>query len=170
MVVQIIIARCSPLLKPLAMDPLTVLGAAAAASQFIAYGIKLTKSISQFYSFYSKVYNAPGSICKKTIQVEQLIDLARLIIQNPSLQKESVASILRTCLTGAEEIQRILEKVSVTDKDGKIKRILKALAATVKEKDIIALFNNLEREKSSLALCIQGIDSQVLWKSLAYFY
>jgi hypothetical protein len=138
------------------MDPLTVLGAVAAATQLVEQGIKITQFLGELYS---KVQDAPESVRKQLVHVEQLIDIARLIIQSPSLQEESVVSILRTCLRQAADIQNLLKKVSVVDKDGQLKKIRKAFAAVMKEKEIDALFDNLEREKSSLALCIQEINS-----------
>jgi hypothetical protein len=137
-------------------DPLTILGAAAAASQLLQQGFQITSFICQLYS---KVQDAPESIRKQVMQIEQLIDLARLIIQNPSLQTASVASILSTCMRSAAEVQGILKKVSTTTKDGQLKKVRKALTAVMKEKEILALFNNLEREKGLLTLCIQEIDA-----------
>jgi ribosomal protein L17 len=137
-------------------DPLTILGAAAAASQLLQQGFQITSFICQLYS---KVQDAPESIRKQVMQIEQLIDLARLIIQNPSLQTASVASILSTCMRSAAEVQGILKKVSTTTKDGQLKKVRKALTAVMKEKEILALFNNLEREKGLLTLCMQEIDA-----------
>jgi hypothetical protein len=59
----------------------------------------------------------------------------------------------------AAEVQGLLKKVSVTTKDGQLKKVQKALTAVMKEKEILALFNHLEREKSSLTLCIHEIDA-----------
>jgi hypothetical protein len=137
-------------------DPLSILGAAAAASQLLQQGFQITKFICELYS---AVQDAPESIRKQITQVEQLIDVARLIIQNPSLQTASVASILSTCMRSAAEVQGILKKVSATTKDGPLKKAQKALTAVMKEKEILALFNNLEKKKSSLTLCIHEIDA-----------
>lgn len=137
-------------------DPVTILGAAAAASQLLQQGVQMTKFICELYS---KVQDAPESIRKQAMQIEQLTDLARLIIQNTSLQTALVASILSTCMRTAAQVQRILEKVSATTKDGQLMKVQKALTAVMKEKEILALFNNLEGEKSSLTLCIHEIDA-----------
>lgn len=137
-------------------DPLTILGAAAAASQLLQQGSQITRFICELYS---KVQDAPESIRKQIMQIDQLIDLARLIIQNPSLQTASVAAILSTCMRSAAEVQGILKKASATTKDGQLKKAQKVLTAVMKEKEILTLFNNLERDKSSLTLCIQEIDA-----------
>ncbi|KAF4637077.1 hypothetical protein G7Y89_g980 [Cudoniella acicularis] len=141
------------------MDPLTLLGAVAAASQFVEQGIKITQLLRELYS---KVQEAPEHVRKQIVHIEQLIDIAGLIIQNPSLQKDSVASILGTCLRQAVDIQNLLKRVSVADKDGRLKKTQKSFVAVMKEKELGVLFEGLEREKSALALCIQESNSTIL--------
>jgi hypothetical protein len=138
------------------MDPLSVLGAVSAASQLIEMGLKLTLFLSELYS---KTQDAPELVRKRTVQIEQLVDLSRLIINNPSLQRDSIASALSTCLRTVQQFQEVLKKVSVAEDDGKFQRARKGFAAVVKEKEIVRFINDLEREKSSLILCIQEIDS-----------
>jgi hypothetical protein len=62
------------------MDPLSILGAVAAASQLFEQGLKIT---SFLYELYGKAKEAPESIQKQTVKVEQLIDLATLVKENP---------------------------------------------------------------------------------------
>jgi hypothetical protein len=138
------------------MDPFSILGAAAAASQLFEQGLKITRFL---YELYGKANEATESIQKQTVKVEQLIDLAILVEQNPSLQTEAVASILGTCLRTTEQFQKTLKRVSVTDNDGKWKKVSKIASALFKEKEIIRLFDEIEKEKTSLVLCIQEIDS-----------
>jgi hypothetical protein len=136
-------------------DPLSVLGAVAAASQLLEQGANVTTFL---WGLYSKIKHAPESIRKQIIQVEQLLGLSRLFLQHPSLQKDSVASILGTCLLRAQEFQNFLKKILVTDTDGRFKKLKKSFEAVMKEKEIIVLFDHLEKEKTSLMLCIQEID------------
>jgi hypothetical protein len=138
------------------MDPLSLLGAVAAASQLVAQGIQITFILSDLCL---KAKEAPDTIRKQTAQVEQLINLARLIIQTPSLQKDSIASVLGTCLRTAEQCLASLKKEFMTDKDGKLKKAQKLFSALLKEKEIGRVFDDLEKEKTSLILCITAIDS-----------
>jgi hypothetical protein len=135
---------------------MTEVGVLAAASQLVEQGLKITIFIS---SLYSKVRDVPESIRKQSVQVKQLIDIARLIENNPPLQTELVRSILCNCIDKAKELQEILANISTTAGDGKVKKLWVALDGVAKEKGILALFADLEREKSSLALCIKTIDS-----------
>ena len=59
----------------------------------------------------------------------------------------------------AKKLQEILANISTAAGDGKAKKLWKALDGVTKEQRILALFANLERDKSSLALCIKTIDS-----------
>lgn len=135
------------------MAGVEVLGALAAASQLTKQSLKIAIIISDLYL---KVRDAPESIRKQSVQVEQLIDIAKLIKHNPPLQTALVESILRNCVGEAEKLQEILGKISTAAGDGRVKKLWKALDGVAKEKRI------LEQEKSSLALCIGTIDSWAL--------
>jgi hypothetical protein len=136
-------------------DPLSILGAVAAASQLLEQGADLTKFL---WELYSKMKNAPESIRKQIFQVEQLLGLSRLFLQNSSLQKDYVASILGICILRAQEFHCFLKKMSVVDTDGRFKKIKKSFEVVMKEKEIVVLLDHLEREKTSLMLCIQEVD------------
>jgi len=138
------------------MDPVTVLGAVAAASQLLSQALELTHLFSDLCS---KVKEAPDTIRKQIVQVQQLTDLARLIIGNPALQKDSVASILRTCLGTATQCLTALKKASPFDGDNKRIKVQKIVKALLMENEIARLLEDLEREKASLTLCIHEIDS-----------
>ena len=138
------------------MEPLTGLGAAAAASQLLVQGVKIAKFLAELYGRCQE----PDFIRKQIVQVEQLVEIARLIEDNPSLQKKAyIASILESCGATAAKLLEILEKVAVKGEDGKVRKVQKAILSLLKEKETLHFFNDLEREKSSLILCIQEIDS-----------
>jgi predicted metal-dependent RNase len=109
----------------------------------------------------STVQDAPNSIGKHKAQVEQLIEIAGLIKNNPPLQTDLVGSILRVCSSEAEKLLEILGKICVEIKDGRVVKLWKTLAGVRKEDKILALFAKLEQGKSTLALCIATIDSCV---------
>jgi hypothetical protein len=138
------------------MAGVEVLGALAIAAQLAQQGLQIVSFISDLCS---KVRDAPDSIRKQSLQVEQLIDIARLVKHNPSLQTDLVASILRNCVNEAEKLREILAQVSTAAGDGTVRKFWKALDGLAEEKRILELFANLEREKSSLTLCIETISS-----------
>lgn len=138
------------------MDPVSLLGAVAAASQLVAQGSEILVSI---YKMYSKIKSAPEFVRNGSVQVEQLISISRLVIQNPALQTDSIASVLSTCLAYAKKLQSILIRLTPRTGSGKLTRLEKALMAVIKEGGITDLFRKLEREKTSLTLCIEEINS-----------
>jgi len=75
-------------------------------------------------------------------------------------------SCLDSCTHRIEEFQQLLEQIAVDVSDSKWKRLRKSFEAVLKEKEVIELLVNLEREKSSLVLCIAEIDSCVIPKSV----
>ena len=95
-------------------EVLVTLGAVAAASQLAEQCVKISKFIA---SLYSKVRDAPESIRKQTVQVEQLIAIARLVQHNLSLQTDLVASILGNCFREAGQLGEELKKISVSAGD-----------------------------------------------------
>jgi len=101
-------------------DPQSILGAAAAAPQLLQQDSQVTIFICELYS---KVQDAPESIRRQMMHVGQLTGLVRLVIQNPSLQTASVASILSTCMRSADEVQGALMKVSAATKDAQLSKV-----------------------------------------------
>ncbi|KAH7323861.1 hypothetical protein BKA65DRAFT_555531 [Rhexocercosporidium sp. MPI-PUGE-AT-0058] len=140
-------------------DLLTALGAAAAASQFVAQGLKIT---IYFYQAFQKIKDAPESIRKALAEVEQLISISKLIIQNDSLQTDSIASTLRICLRDITKLESTLRKVSPGSDAGKSEKFRKAIVATFMEDTITKPLASLDREKMDLSLCMHEINSSLL--------
>jgi hypothetical protein len=137
-------------------EALAVLGAVSAASALAEQSIKIIRFLSDLPT---KVRDAPASIQNQVVQVQQLVEIARLIEHNPSLQTSGIASILGTCGREAQQLLDVLWKLSVAAEDGRAKKLWKAIDGMKKEKDILAHLDGLEREKSALTLCISSIDS-----------
>src|SRR5436309_3675771 len=97
-------------------EVLATFGAVAAACQLAQQCVKIGIFIS---GLYSKVRDAPESIRKQAVQVEQLIDIARLVQHNPSLQTDLLASILGNCFREAARLEEELMKIDVPAGDGK---------------------------------------------------
>jgi|SRR5579862_3561513 len=137
-------------------EALIVLGAVAASSQLAEQCLGIIKLIA---GLYLRFRNAPESIRKQTVQVEQLIAISRLVQHNPSLQTDLVASVLGNCFAVAGQLGEELRKLSVSAGDGKVEGIWTVIVGLTKEEKILALFERLDQEKSMLALCIEAIDS-----------
>jgi hypothetical protein len=136
-------------------DPLSILGAIAAASQLAQQAFEIIKFFSDLYE---KVQDAGESIRTRILHIEQLIDMSKLIAKTPTLQTTAIQSVLVSCLRTTITLRDILQELS-SDKEGLLRRIMKAVKAVRKEDKIMILLDNIERDKSSLALCIHQIDA-----------
>jgi hypothetical protein len=133
-------------------DPLTALGALAATAQLAEQVIKVSGLI---YELYTNIQQAAKIIGSRMLAVNRLISISRLIMTNAALQTEAIALVLGTCLNTAAKLKSVLEKM-------KGNRLKQAVLVMAKEKEIIGMFDELEKEKSSLMLCIQEVDSRIL--------
>ena len=136
-------------------DPLSILGAIAAASQLAQQASEIIKFFS---ALYAKIQDAGESIRTRMLHIEQLIDISKLIAKTLTLQTTAIQSVLVACLRTTITLHDILQEIS-SDEEGLLRRIMKAVKAVRKEDKIMILLDNIEREKSSLALCIHQIDA-----------
>src|SRR5271170_2939897 len=136
-------------------DPLSLLGAIAAASQLAQQAVEIIKVFSDLYA---KIQDAGESIRTRMLHIEQLINISKLIAKTPTLQTTAIQSVLVTCLRATITLHEILQKLSLGE-EGRWSRIVKAWKAMRKEDEIMILLDNIEKNKSSLALCIHQIDA-----------
>lgn len=139
------------------MTGLEVFGALVAASQLLEQGTKVASALS---NIYGKIRDVPESIRQQSVQVEQLIDIAKLIESNPALQTKLVSSALSSCIHEAKILLAILSRIVPKEEIHRPEKIWKAVVAVSKEKKILARLAKLEQGKSSLILCIETVDRQ----------
>jgi hypothetical protein len=136
-------------------DPLSALGAAAAALQIASQALDLVKYISRLYS---KIKDAPELIQTRISHLEQLIEISKLIAKTTPLQTAEVQEVLVPCLRTVMKLRGLLGKYSLED-HGKVTKIVNAFKLGNKEDDIAKLLATIESEKSLLALSIHQIDA-----------
>ena len=138
------------------MSGLEIFGALASAIQLADACLQITAFIS---NLYSKVREAPETIRTRIAQIEQLIEIAKLVEHNTALQTPLIGSVLKRCLEDAGSLLEILKKLDSDASAGRAVKYWKALGGVTKEKRILAICERLEERKSSLALCIASINS-----------
>jgi hypothetical protein len=62
-------------------------------------------------NLFSRVRDAPETIQKRLEEVNQLIEIARLIEHNPSLQTPLIASVLNRARADADQLFKILTQI-----------------------------------------------------------
>jgi hypothetical protein len=98
--------------------------------------------------YRTKVLDAPKTIQRQIAQIEQLVDIANLIQQSPSLQTPLLRSILANCVSDAEALRALLPKLIPAHN---LRGYWKALpGVTTKENQILALLKRLDEGKTSL--------------------
>jgi len=84
------------------MSGLKVLGAVASAVQLADTCLKIATCA---VDLFSRIRDAPETIRKRIVAVDQLVEIARLIEHNPSLQTPLIASVLARARAEAEKLQ-----------------------------------------------------------------
>lgn len=130
-------------------DPLMVLGGLAATAQLAEQLIKISGLI---YELCNKIQQAAKIISSRILAVNRLITIGRLIMTNAALQNDTVALILGSCLGTAQKLQAVLEKI----KGSRMKALIMS-----KEKEVLGLFDELEKDKTTLMLCMQEANIRI---------
>lgn len=138
------------------MSGLEILGAVAGAVQLADTCLKI---VTYAVDLFSRVRDAPETIRKRLEEVKQLIEIARLIEHNPSLQTPLIASVLAGACANADQLFEILTKIDRQPTDGKVAKYWKALEGITKEKRILAICVRLQENKASLTLSIASINT-----------
>ncbi len=133
-----------------------VLGAVASAVQLADTCLKIATCA---VDLFSRIRDAPETIRKRIVAVDQLVEIARLIEHNPSLQTPLIASVLARARAEADQLFEILKKIDAQPTPGKMVKYWKALEGVTKEKRIVAICDRLQEIKASLTLNIASINS-----------
>lgn len=138
------------------MSGLEILGAVACAVQLADTCLKITTFAADLFC---RIRDGPKTIQKRLEEVKQLIEIARLIEHNPSLQTPEVASVLAGARANADLLFEILKKVDTQPTAGKVAKYWKAIEGVTKEKKILAICDDLLENKILLTLLIANINS-----------
>jgi hypothetical protein len=135
------------------MDPLTTLGAVAAASQLVEQSYSIVKFFS---GLYGKLEEAPELTRARMSHLEQLISISKLIAKTEPLQTDEIQKALVTCLRSTFDLKEVLEKYSAKEKR-RLKRVVNSMKVVYKEDRVMVSLERIEKDKSLLALCIAQV-------------
>jgi hypothetical protein len=141
----------------LIMAGVEVLGAVASVAQLAAVSVCVIRSLSVLLSQMS---DAPESILRRKLDIEQLLQVTSQVERCPNLQTAPISSILSSLSNEVEELKGFLVKMSPTAKDSKGKTYWKTLSWTKREKQVLSMFTKLEEKKTLLTLCVAVIDAE----------
>ncbi|RMJ10810.1 hypothetical protein CDV36_009547 [Fusarium kuroshium] len=141
------------------MEPVEIVGVAAAAIQFAQAGMAITKLL---YSTISNLKSSTEVQRERLKRISQLEALFVAIIPHPTFQTEAVKLELENCLRGVTRLSELVNRLSVSPTASKWKTWSKRVHALLKDDEIERHLAILERDKGSLALALQAADSQLL--------
>ena len=144
------------------MAGIEIVGFLASASQLVLYSIKITACL---FELCQQVQDAPLRIRQNSDQITQLISTAQLVEENHFLQTAYVLNQTNATLKQAKNLSAILQRLTEDYSRGPIRRCWKLLTGT-KEKEILAIFDRLEKEKSALILCVSVAQTDFLGKGI----
>ena len=129
------------------------LAVAAAAAQFIDLGGGILSSLTKIIAEYR---DAPQRISTLQGEVQQLIKLIQITQTNSAVAAVFNASIDRELLFDtigkAERLQRLLGELHVDSDNGLLLRTWAAIRTVKKDRELDALCEGLERQKTNLLI------------------
>ena len=124
----------------------------AAASQLAEQTLGILKLIQS-------TRDAPKDVLERIVSLQHLEKAAESIKTNPSYQSPQVAGILASIQSKVEVVLKTLDKLQVTSSDSKRSIAKKAVIATFKDESTTSKLDQIERDKTTLALCLSQIDA-----------
>lgn len=129
------------------MSGVEVISLVAAAGQFIEQTVKIVQLIKEVRG---KWRNAPAETQQWIQEIETLKDIAGKVQQISALQTPEVAAILLRCEERSRCLHTLLSAISCEADANLGKKMWAAIIGVAQEGEIKAIFEDLEREKSSL--------------------
>ena len=140
------------------MSGAEALGVIASATQLAAYGIKIALFL---HDISKKVHNAPAQITAYVSHIRHLIETTTLIEQHESLQSSIIHTQLQTTLLEARSLYNVLKKLAERYTGNSIRKYWIS-TFTCGDREILTAFTNLEREKTTLGLCVSLAQTDLL--------
>jgi hypothetical protein len=131
---------------------LEVLGALAAASQIAEQVLRIVKLVQS-------IRDAPEEVLQHIASLQQLAGVVESIKANPSYQSRQVAEILSLINTKTSAISDTLDKLQTDPSNSKASVFKKAVNSTWKSDNVANKLDQIERDKTTLALCLAQIDA-----------
>lgn len=140
------------------MSGIEIVGLLASASQLVVYSIKITTCLADICQ---RVKDAPLRIEQHSDQIRHLVSIARFVEEHHLLQTAHVQAQINATLEQAKTLLETLEQLTEDYSRGTIRKYWKILRGA-KEKEILANFDRLEKEKTALHLCIVLVHTDLL--------
>ena len=125
-----------------------VVGLVAAAGQFVEQSIKIIK-LSK--ALYDKVQDAPEELKGWGQEIEEVQKVVISIENAPALRRSDTAkATIDHCNSVSNELRTLFKELEFEETDALGRKTWKAVGGLAKEPEIRRLFEEIERQKSTL--------------------
>lgn len=132
------------------MSGVEVLGIVASVIQITQYAMSITSKVAEIYG---AVESAPARVQQGSDQLQRLCATVELIKDNPMIQTESVEAHLDAIVADAKTLHGMLSRLATSSKKS-FKRYLRVWLGNFEERQIVAQFDKIEKEKTALILSL----------------
>ncbi|SLM34627.1 hypothetical protein LPUS_03483 [Lasallia pustulata] len=137
------------------MSGVEVLGIMASVAQITQCAISITSAIAEIYG---TVQAAPARVQQGSEQLERLLVTADMIKENRMTQTKSVEAHLAAIVADVNALRVLLSRLATSSKKS-FKRYLRVCLGNLEEREMIAQFDKIEKEKTALVLSIIAVHS-----------
>ncbi|KAL8743581.1 MAG: hypothetical protein Q9184_008094, partial [Pyrenodesmia sp. 2 TL-2023] len=142
----------------LSMSGIATLGVLASVTQLAAYSIKIVLHLDEIYAAFQNTSARTKGHFK---QIKELIEITTLIEQQKNLWSPAVNRQLQATLSEAQILYDLLRELASKYSQNSIWKYWSILSR-VAENQIQSSLDNLERQKSTLRLCIDTVHTDLL--------
>ena len=140
------------------MSGIEAIGILASATQLATYSIKIVLHLDEVFAAFQNTSTQTRGHLK---QVQELIQTTTLIEQYESLWSPAVLCQLQATLSEAKILHDLLRALTSKHSQNSFRKYWSILSG-VAEKQILSGFENLERRKSTLCMCINTVHTDLL--------
>lgn len=140
------------------MSGVATLGVLASVTQLAAYSIKIALHLEETYAAFR---NASAPFTGHIEQIKELIGITLLIEQQKDLWSPAVHRQLQATLSEAQILYELLRDLASKYSQNSIWKYWSILSR-VTENQILSSLESLERQKSTLRLCIDTVHTDLL--------
>ncbi|KAE8441091.1 hypothetical protein EG329_005886 [Mollisiaceae sp. DMI_Dod_QoI] len=143
------------------MSGVEALGVAASAIQLADFGLRISNTLLEVFD---RLHEYPARLHSYVDEIKKLIETAHLVEENSGLQTPTVHAHIKTTLAAAIELQTTLERLAggYSQKSRTYRCLQIVVKGAFEEKQLIARFESLERQKSDLIFCISVVHSDAI--------
>jgi hypothetical protein len=148
------------------MDPLTAIGLASNILSFIDFSAKLIKGAYAIYISPSGTTAENDDSSRLLDDLRQATEALDSDFQGKTKHEKSLCKLSENCRQLSEELQAILKKLRVTEKDSRLKSIIVSLKSMRKEKEIASIEKRLDSYRLEILLWLDIMNRLVMIRTL----